>query len=73
MPASLPAVFLVVLTAFIAAVLLMAVGVLAKRPCLEGSCGGLGRAGDGAGCAGCPNRKRASTEGRAPAGTRIAE
>lgn len=57
MPASLLAVFLVVFAAFALAMLLMAVGVLAKRPCLKGSCGGLGHADDGPGCAGCPNRK----------------
>jgi hypothetical protein len=57
-PTTLFAVFAVVFAAFAAAMLLMAVGVLARRPCLKGSCGGMGHADDGPGCAGCPNRRR---------------
>jgi len=41
--------------AFALAMLLMATGVLAKRPCLKGSCGGLS-------CADCPNRERHEAE-----------
>jgi len=39
----------------------MAVGVMFKRPCLRGSCGGapvLGPDGNKLSCATCPNRKR---------------
>ncbi len=53
-----PTTLLAVFAAFAAAMLLMAVGVLAKCPCLESSCGGMGHADDGPGCAGCPNRRR---------------
>ena len=41
--------------AFATAMLLMATGVLAKRPCLKGSCGGIA-------CADCPNRVREEAE-----------
>lgn len=34
------------------AVAAMAIGVLFRRPCLKGSCGGAGA------CPGCPNRPR---------------
>jgi len=43
------------------AVAAMAIGVMFKRPCLRGSCGGAAVTGaDGAklSCATCPNRKR---------------
>ena len=43
------------------AVAAMAIGVMFKRPCLRGSCGGPAvTAGDGTrlSCATCPNRKR---------------
>jgi hypothetical protein len=43
------------------AVLAMAVGVLFRRPCLRGSCGGTavtGPGGEKLSCADCPNRKR---------------
>lgn len=43
------------------AVLAMAVGVMFKRPCLKGSCGGkavLGPNGEKLSCEGCPNRGR---------------
>ena len=42
------------------AVLIMAVGVIFKRPCLRGSCGGadvLDSAGEPLSCATCPKRK----------------
>jgi uncharacterized protein len=40
----------------------MAVGVILKRPCLRGSCGGpdvLGPDGESLACATCPNRREA--------------
>jgi hypothetical protein len=43
------------------AVLAMAVGVLFKRPCLRGSCGGpavIGPDGEKISCSDCPNRNR---------------
>jgi hypothetical protein len=48
------------------AVLAMAVGVIFRRPCLRGSCGGsavLGPDGQKLSCADCPNRKREATPG----------
>ena len=48
------------------AVLAMAVGVLFRRPCLRGSCGGpavTGPGGEKLSCADCPNRKRAAEAG----------
>ncbi len=51
----------------IAAVLLglgiaaMAIGVMFRRPCLRGSCGGpgvIGPGGEKISCASCPNRQR---------------
>jgi hypothetical protein len=44
-----------------AAVLAMAVGVIFRRPCLRGSCGGpavLGPDGEKISCSDCPNRKK---------------
>lgn len=54
-------VFLVVLAAIGIAVAAMAVGVMFKRPCLRGSCGGpaaLAPDGSKLSCDNCPNRKR---------------
>lgn len=54
-------VFGVVLLAIGLAVAAMAVGVMFKRPCLRGSCGGpglLAPGGEKISCATCPNRKR---------------
>ncbi len=54
-------VFVVVLALIGAGVLAMAIGVIFRRPCLRGSCGGPGVTGpDGKSlsCAGCPNRQR---------------
>ena len=58
-------VFLVVFAVIGLAVVAMAVGVMFKRPCLRGSCGGPAAvASDGTrlSCDTCPNRKR--TAGR---------
>lgn len=57
-------VFLLALAAIGLAVAAMAVGVMFKRPCLRGSCGGpalLGPDGEKLSCATCPNRKRAAS------------
>lgn len=45
------------------AVLAMAVGVIFKRPCLRGSCGGpavVGPDGEKISCSDCPNRTKKS-------------
>jgi hypothetical protein len=58
-------VFLLAVAAIGIAVAAMAVGVMFKRPCLRGSCGGaavLGPGGSKLSCATCPNRKRQPTE-----------
>lgn len=49
------------LAAFGIAMLIMAVGVIFKRPCLRGSCGGpevLTSSGESLSCSTCPNRKK---------------
>ncbi len=59
--AALGTVFLLALVLIGAAVAAMAVGVMFKRPCLRGSCGGpavLGPDGEKLTCADCPNRDR---------------
>jgi len=59
--ATLLPVFVLALAAIGIAVAAMAVGVMFKRPCLRGSCGGaalLGPDGNKLSCATCPNRKR---------------
>ena len=46
---------------FAIAMLIMAVGVIFKRPCLRGSCGGpeiLAPNGESLSCATCPNRDK---------------
>jgi hypothetical protein len=56
-------VFLLAAAAIAIAVAAMAVGVMFKRPCLRGSCGGpdaLGPKGEKLSCATCPNRQRKS-------------
>jgi hypothetical protein len=61
MPASWLVVLAVTLLLFGAAVLAMAIGVIFRRPCLRGSCGGPElRDADGRSlsCITCPNRKR---------------
>jgi hypothetical protein len=53
-------VFLLTLLALGIAVLAMAIGVIFRRPCLRGSCGGpevLGPQGEKLSCATCPNRR----------------
>jgi len=55
------AVFLLTTVLIGAAVLAMAVGVLFRRPCLRGSCGGpavIGPDGEKISCSGCPNKDR---------------
>lgn len=54
-------VFLVVLVLFGTAIAAMAVGVMFKRPCLRGSCGGpavLDADGKKISCETCPNKHR---------------
>lgn len=66
-------VVLLTLAIFLFAVLIMSVGVLFKRPCLRGSCGGpevIGSNGESLSCSTCPNRKKnkaqAGTSERSP-------
>ncbi len=59
-------VFLVVLVLLGVGVALMAVGVIFKRPCLRGSCGGPAlhtAAGEKISCASCPNKHRHAKPG----------
>jgi hypothetical protein len=59
-------VFVLALAAIGIAIAAMAVGVMFKRPCLRGSCGGtppLGPDGKALSCATCPNRKRGAAPG----------
>ncbi len=54
-------VFLLALVLIGAAVAAMAIGVMFKRPCLRGSCGGpaiVGPDGEKLSCADCPNRHK---------------
>lgn len=63
-------VFVVVLAAIGLAVAAMAVGVMFKRPCLRGSCGGPALhapGGEKLSCATCPNRKRRAQDEASPA------
>jgi hypothetical protein len=53
--------FLLALVGVATTIAAMAVGVMFRRPCLRGSCGGtppLGPDGRALSCATCPNRKR---------------
>lgn len=46
---------------FLVVMLIMAIGVIFKRPCLRGSCGGpevLTSSGESLSCATCPNKKK---------------
>ena len=48
-------------TLFLIAIAAMAIGVILRRPCLRGSCGGPAIQGPGGvriSCATCPNRRR---------------
>lgn len=65
--------FLLTLCVFATAMLIMAVGVIFKRPCLRGSCGGaevLAPNGEPLTCATCPNKDRKERE-RAAAARRL--
>ncbi len=58
---SLVTVFVLALVLIGAGVLAMAVGVIFRRPCLRGSCGGpavAGPDGESLSCATCPKRRR---------------
>lgn len=58
---------LLTLLVFLLAMLIMSVGVIFKRPCLRGSCGGpevLGANGESLSCATCPNRDKHRKEGK---------
>ncbi len=62
------ALFLLSLTLIAIAMLIMAVGVIFKRPCLRGSCGGpaiFDRDGDPLSCGACPRRKEREREAAA--------
>jgi hypothetical protein len=51
-----------------ASIAAMAIGVMFRRPCLRGSCGGpdvRGPAGESLSCATCPNRERREGDGGA--------
>lgn len=55
------AVFLLAFVLIALGVLAMAIGVIFRRPCLRGSCGGPGvtsPSGERLSCADCPNRHR---------------
>lgn len=55
------AVLFLTLAVFLLVVLAMAVGVIFRRPCLRGSCGGaevLGADGEPLSCDTCPQRKK---------------
>ncbi len=57
-------VFLLALAVMGTVIAAMAVGVMFKRPCLRGSCGGtpvLGPDGNKLSCETCPNRQRAQS------------
>lgn len=59
--ATLGTVFVLAAVLIGAAVLAMAIGVLFRRPCLRGSCGGpavIGPDGEKISCSGCPNRNK---------------
>ena len=65
-PASLFIVFVLALLLIGAGVLAMAIGVIFRRPCLSGSCGGKGITtpdGERLSCATCPNRRRDAAAG----------
>jgi hypothetical protein len=58
---ALGTVFVLAVVLIGAAVLAMAVGVIFRRPCLRGSCGGpavVGPDGEKISCSDCPNRNK---------------
>lgn len=58
-------VFLLALVLIGGAVAAMAIGVMMRRPCLRGSCGGpavLGPDGQKLSCSDCPNRDRKASD-----------
>ncbi len=58
---NLTGLFLLTLAAFAVAMLVMSIGVLFRRPCLRGSCGGpdaLDADGESLSCDTCPRRKQ---------------
>lgn len=58
---TLGVVFVLALLLVGAAVAAMAIGVMFKRPCLRGSCGGpavIGPGGEKLSCSDCPNRNK---------------
>ena len=58
---ALAIVFVLALAVIGAAVAAMAIGVVFRRPCLRGSCGGpavVGPHGEKLSCADCPNREK---------------
>ena len=60
---TLGTVFLLALVLIGAAFAAMAIGVMMRRPCLRGSCGGpavIGPDGEKISCADCPNRTKKS-------------
>lgn len=60
---TLGVVFLLTAVLFGAAVIAMAVGIIFRRPCLRGSCGGpavIGPDGEKLSCDNCPRRSRAA-------------
>lgn len=68
MPATWILVFGLTLVLLAAGVAAMAIGVIFRRPCLRGSCGGPAVetvGGESVSCATCPNRKRTSSPGSA--------
>lgn len=65
---SLLPILLLTITVFGIAMLIMAVGLFFKRPCLRGSCGGPGifdADGDPLTCGTCPRRKELEAEAEA--------
>jgi hypothetical protein len=61
MVAQFLAILLIAGAIFVLAVAAMAIGVIFRRPCLRGSCGGpavIGPDGKALSCADCPNRRR---------------
>ena len=58
---------LLTLAVFAVVMLMLAVGVIMRRPCLRGSCGGpdvLGSDGEPLTCSTCPNRQRRESSQR---------